>query len=159
MSLARYVMAIGLGRELPKTMAVDHIDGDPHNDVWTNLQLLTVKDNAVKGGADGKYKQKMLRFTCPICTKRVVRRDMHGKKFRANVLCCSRKCSYAFISLSRHHTDKSVIRKAKKTNNIKEVIRTVQHQLQAPVGERIPFKTKGMRRVHNFTKRKGVKIL
>lgn len=159
MSLARYVMSIGLGRVIDKSKHVDHIDMNPLNDTWSNLQLLEVSTNLRKGSASGYHERKTITFTCPICTKRTTQWLAKSANTRPCVMCCSRDCAYIFQSQSRNQRDVKVVRKAKAINNIVEgsVIRDLLGFV--PVGERIPFKTKGMRRVHNFTKLKGVSIL
>ena len=46
----RYLLAVKLGRYLTDEEQVDHIDDDKTNDNIDNLQILTVKENAVKSG-------------------------------------------------------------------------------------------------------------
>lgn len=158
MSVARYVMAIGLGRRISKSYHVDHIDMNHKNDKWTNLQLLEAITNVRKGNAISR-KNKVIEFTCPVCKNKVVKRCIKGKASRPSISFCSRACEYKFKSMSRSYTDKRVVRDAKKINDLVEG--SVMHILlkEEPVGERIPFKTKGMRRVHNFLMRKGVRII
>ena len=50
-SYAKLLMEIHLGKILGRDETVDHIDGNPRNDVIENLQVLSRSENARKGPA------------------------------------------------------------------------------------------------------------
>lgn len=51
-AVARLLLEASLGRCLTKGETCDHIDGDPLNDAVSNLQVLSLTDNARKGPGD-----------------------------------------------------------------------------------------------------------
>ena len=93
-SYARYLMSIILKRYLTKEEHVDHIDNDKTNDILTNLQILTPKENNRKSFLKG---ETLVNFICPICKKefKLTARQSHKKE-----PCCSRQCGYKKISIT-----------------------------------------------------------
>lgn len=93
LSLARYLMAVNLGRKLKKSECVDHIDGKKTNDTIKNLQILTRRENSQKHTKQAKITRVMLKMMCPNCNKVfVIRKNKSfmskGGKFNS----CSREC-------------------------------------------------------------------
>lgn len=84
-SYARYLMSTSLGRYLTNEEQVDHIDDDKTNDVISNLQILTAKENMAKCIRG----ETLVDFKCPVCSKgfQLTARQSH----RINP-CCSRHC-------------------------------------------------------------------
>lgn len=156
MTLARFVMSIGLRRTLDKSMHVDHIDMNPENEHWTNLQLLTAQANVSKGHSNGIKTRKSIKYTCPTCLTQRIKRQAQIKL--PILTFCSKECRYAFSHKSCNYQNKSMMLKAKKINNVIAFVeeRKSTYSLE---GEKIPVKTKGMRRVHNFLIKHGIHIL
>ena len=93
-SLARYRMAVKLGRVLEKWEQVDHIDNDKTNDSIDNLQILTRLENNRKAAKyDGRDKKILV--ICPICKV-----PFKVRRYRLkddNIPCCSRACGFEKI--------------------------------------------------------------
>lgn len=91
-SLARYNMAVHLGRHLLPTEQVDHIDEDRLNDAVDNLQILTRAENAEK------YRQArgvklFATFRCPNCGLVFRRAKSQSHLAKGGVFTsCSRRC-------------------------------------------------------------------
>lgn len=68
MSLARYLLSVGLAKRIRRGYDADHIDGNPWNDSPHNLQVLRSVDNQSKGGS-AQRSHKIIRFACPVCHK------------------------------------------------------------------------------------------
>lgn len=86
MSYARYLMSCHLGRLLLPEEHVDHIDNDKMNDIISNYQILTKKDN-IKKSAKGR---KVVTLICPVCKLEFTR--FHNRVSHKNNPTCSRKC-------------------------------------------------------------------
>lgn len=155
-TLARYVMEVGLGRKLLKSQHVDHIDGDHMNENIRNLQVLEAKVNISKGSP--KQGLSLIQFTCPVCENVSVKRNNHPNDIK-RVRFCSKACLYEFGVTSSSFRDKSVVRKALKLNNVSVSTATRNTKHVKAVGERITRRTKGLRRIHEFTRLKGISIL
>ena len=64
-SYPKFLMEVKLGRFLEKNETVDHIDGNPRNNDYSNLRILKRDDHAkveVK-------RLKRMQFKCPMCGK------------------------------------------------------------------------------------------
>ena len=141
-SLARYKMAIKLGRMLDSNEQVDHIDNDKTNDDINNLQLLTPEENLAKyqatkphnvHGTCSMYRkgcrcdlckawnsayQKQWRLKHPEKVRRVLVDKICqkcGKHFNGKPTAkfCSRKCSNGSGARVRIHASAEDILKAK----------------------------------------------
>ena len=75
MALARYKMAVELGRLLTEQEQVDHIDNDKTNDAIENLQLLSPEDNrqkyleTIEHGVHGTNSMYRKGCRCEVCKK------------------------------------------------------------------------------------------
>lgn len=154
-SLARFVMEVGLGKKLRDSQHVDHIDGDPHNDRWDNLQVLEVRDNVIKGSTNGLIARKFIAFYCPVCGKRNVKRNAKAYTNESRVvLVCNVECLARLPSIRCRTTDTKLIRKMELSCYSMRFEHTYNKQ-----GHRIPRKTKGLRRLHRFVRAKGLTIM
>lgn len=154
-SLARYVMEVGLGRRLFHNVHVDHIDGNCLNDKWNNLQVLKASENISK--ANPNMVATATVFKCATCRTSVT--QTKSRHLDSRVRFCSKVCLTKFQIISRSFRDKQVVAIGIATNATKHIAVSRKSLHESVVGERIHRKTKGMRRIHNFTKLKGVSIL
>ena len=119
-ALARYRMAVELGRFLEEYEHVDHIDNDKTNDCIDNLQILSVRENIIKqtnfyGGS------KWLELVCPVCNRTYIRKK--GNTFTTpakygQLLTCGRSCSN-----SANHRFKNLTPQEKQDINYINLIR------------------------------------
>lgn len=63
MSYARFKYELRLGASIHDGYDVDHIDGNPSNDAFCNLQLLTSTENRIKGPSKEVKQQLAVRFS------------------------------------------------------------------------------------------------
>lgn len=94
-SLARYLYETHTGVFLEKDKVVDHIDGNQMNDVLSNYQVLTVKENNVKARKQSRTTRQLVRFECGSCGKVFVRSRNHTHlvvESRGSTY-CSRSCA------------------------------------------------------------------
>lgn len=93
-SVARYNLAVKLGRLLAPNEQADHIDGDKTNDSPDNLQILSAAENNAKAREQLGITAGYVMLECPECFK-VFERRRHkthlgkGGAFTA----CSRVCA------------------------------------------------------------------
>lgn len=154
-SLARYLVEVGLGRKLERNQHVDHIDGNPLNDRWDNLQVLSAKDNIAKGSSCGVTTRKYIRFTCPVCGKATRKPNQKSCTVRNHpIITCSISCGSKVKKLRAVVSDDTL-----KARMCLRCVRVKTKHTYSDAGERIPRRTKGMRRIHNLTLKKGVAIL
>ena len=66
-SLARYLYETHTGVFLERDKVVDHIDGNKMNDVLSNYQVLTVKENNDKAIKQLGISRQLVRFECGSC--------------------------------------------------------------------------------------------
>ena len=92
---ARYMYCVENKVELHKTMQVDHIDGDPTNDVIENLQVLSPFDNKRKINIQHKIQQCVVTLKCPNCGKLFTRRKGNTFLQRTGGIftSCSKQCA------------------------------------------------------------------
>lgn len=94
-SYARYLMSCFLKKYLNKDEHVDHKDDEKMNDVISNLQILSPKQNNIKKNIrnDIKLAEDVL-LVCPICSIKFSRpsRNIKHKLINGKNPCCSRKC-------------------------------------------------------------------
>lgn len=121
-SYARYLMSVKEKRFLNKDEDVDHIDEDKTNDDINNLQILSKKDNIVKGNKRNGV--QMVELKCPNCGMIFHKRKgkTHLTKNRGNYTACSRKCASAFGALKQYHPNSDFVINGLKDNVIKEYI-------------------------------------
>lgn len=96
MLYSRYLMCVHLREILPKEVHVDHINGDRTDDRIENLQVLSLKQHALKSSQESRDSVEWLEFRCPSCSAVFSRpqRDIRSKT-RVNpryTPCCSRSC-------------------------------------------------------------------
>ena len=93
-SLARYLYETSKGELLPKGMVVDHIDGNKLNDVLSNYQVLTVKENNAKAREQLGTARQWVRFVCGSCGDEFVksRNNTHLVVKTRSSTYCSRSC-------------------------------------------------------------------
>lgn len=93
-SYARYLMSVHLNRFLEPTEHVDHKDDDKLNDVISNLQILTPKENNIKKVKHLGIETKDIKIICPVCGARVFkkRKNVQHKIVQGIKPTCSRKC-------------------------------------------------------------------
>lgn len=93
---SRWLMSKHLGRTLDTILeTVDHIDEDPTNDTIENLQLLTLKENAVKGAVKGPQITWIV-FNCPQCGNEARKNNRYVKNNKKQGKAgpfCSRSCA------------------------------------------------------------------
>lgn len=87
-SYARYIMSVALGRYLTNEEEVDHIDDDKLNDVISNLQILTPKENRAKNRT-----KTYVELLCPGCNTPFIREKNQTHLSKGGYFSsCSRKC-------------------------------------------------------------------
>lgn len=121
-SYARYLMSVKEKRILNKDEDVDHIDENKMNDDINNLQILSKKENIIKGNKrDGR---KMIELKCPNCGTIFHRRkgQTHLTKNRGTYTACSKRCSSTFGVIKQYHPDSEFVKNGLKENIIKEYI-------------------------------------
>lgn len=93
-SLARYLYETNEGVLLCKDMVVDHIDGNQLNDVLSNYQVITVKENNVKAREQRGTTQQLVRFECGSCGDEFIkpRNNTHLVIKTKSSTYCSRSC-------------------------------------------------------------------
>lgn len=122
MTVARYVMSVGLSRRLSAGDHVDHVDGDGRNDDWRNLQVVSASDNLRKGPA--ARTTKVLRFFCAFCAKATIRRGLSSFNYMSRVLFCTCACRDKFNTVSRSFRDKTAVAAALRRNRTTESVVT-----------------------------------
>lgn len=93
-SYPRYLMEQHLNRELLPSETIDHIDNDKTNNNISNLQILSLKDNAKKQAALNP--RKLYTFTCPQCNTpatKYLSDVVHNRKTGKSGPYCSRSCA------------------------------------------------------------------
>lgn len=92
-SYSRYLMEIELGRELTKLEEVDHIDDNPLNNVLSNFQILSHKENNDKK----RLKKEIGVYECPVCFRLFEREVSQVKHNQGSRGCkgpyCSKRCN------------------------------------------------------------------
>ena len=98
-SYARYLVSVSEKRILSKKEQVDHIDGNKSNDVISNLQILSAKENTAKYFVQSNKTIKMVKLECPNCGT-IFERQIRQTHLQKNgcYTSCSRKCSYVILS-------------------------------------------------------------
>lgn len=93
-SYARYLMTCHLQRYLLPQEHVDHIDNDKMNDVISNLQVLSQRDNQLKYNKDLGISKEYITLECPICGEIFTReaRQIRPKIKAGKTPTCSRQC-------------------------------------------------------------------
>lgn len=76
--LARLILEITLNRKLETTETVDHIDGDPTNDIPSNLRPLSKSANSL----DSVKMVVSQKFQCPYCKNHFI---LSGKKIADSI--------------------------------------------------------------------------
>lgn len=99
-SYPRYLMEQHLGRKLSRDEDVDHIDRDPMNNEFSNLRVLSARENR------GRHSKpaELHHFTCPICgtdAVRAARQVKHNLKQGKAGPFCGKKCARAWQASSR----------------------------------------------------------
>jgi len=93
-SLARYLYETHTGVFLERDKVVDHIDGNKLNDVLSNYQVITVKENNVKAREQRGTTQQLVRFECGSCGGEFIkpRSNTHLVIKTKSSTYCSRPC-------------------------------------------------------------------
>ena len=95
MSYARYLLCVREGRWLESDEQADHIDNDKLNDSIDNLQILSPRENTLKG----RKSAIMVTLTCPRCGSIFTRRKKQTHLTKGgNPSTCSRSCGGKPIS-------------------------------------------------------------
>jgi hypothetical protein len=126
MTVARYIMSVGLGRHIDASSHVDHADGDSTNDDWRNLQILSAVENIRKGTATRTSKK--FEFACASCGRQVLRTYNAAMNYSERIFFCTRACQYTFNTASRSFNDKDVVTAARLRNNVQ--IKTVRYSVR-----------------------------
>ena len=94
-SLARYLYETHTGVLLERDKVVDHIDGNKLNDVLSNYQVITVKENNVKARKQSGTTQQLVRFECGSCGDEFIkpRNNTHLVIKTKSSTYCSRSCA------------------------------------------------------------------
>lgn len=101
-SYARYLMSVKLKRYLTELEQVDHIDNDRTNDIISNLQILSVKENMVKFAKYFYGGRKYVLLKCPVCSgifSRKANLTQMMQCFKNRIPCCSKLCRDEFNSI------------------------------------------------------------
>jgi hypothetical protein len=148
-SLARFLVNIYIGRKLPRSKQVDHIDGCCTNDSLNNLQILTSSENASKGGRDNRT-VKVILGRCPICGVSIEKRGHTSYYPKTRIFTCSRSCA------SKVSHSKLSSKELRRRNRLKNATTSV---LNAAIkGERITSVPKSLRVVLRTLERRGFSI-
>jgi hypothetical protein len=135
---ARYLFSVHTKQRYAKCMEIDHIDGDPTNDVISNLQILSKDENARKHLIDRGIAHATVDIKCPECNQVFTRRRSQTYLSKGGIFtACSRKCSGTFrqrlqvatpdtMPLLTHQIDTALI---KEHTPVKKII-TYKHQLE-----------------------------
>ncbi len=91
-SYARYIMCVSLGYILSDDFEVDHIDCDETNDLFSNLQILTVEDHREKTRQEFSTGRSGMDLICQCCGKKFFRETRNINKSKIWVV-CSRSCN------------------------------------------------------------------
>jgi len=100
-SYAKYLIEIKYGRKLAPDETVHHIDGNPKNNDYSNLQVITRSEHAKRD----VHRLKPKTFRCPMCGKTF---SLSGKKLHDAILnrkygragpFCSKKCAGRYSRL------------------------------------------------------------
>lgn len=105
-SYARYLMSVHNKRFLKRTEHVDHIDNNCMNDVISNLQILTPKENNLKKNKVlGITLAPDIELTCPVCNKKFLKpsNKVKHKLKKGKTVCCSRVCGGIYSHRHRTH--------------------------------------------------------
>lgn len=94
-SLARYLYETHTGVFLERDKVVDHIDGNKMNDVLSNYQVLTVKENNDKAIKQLGISRQLVRFECGSCGNEFIkpRNITHLVVKSRGSTYCSRSCA------------------------------------------------------------------
>lgn len=96
-SYPRYLMEQKLGRELLPNEHVDHIDEDFTNNVISNLQILTQKENNKKHFIVNNKQEKLFNGICSVCGisfTKPLRYVKHNQgTYKKSGPFCSRSCA------------------------------------------------------------------
>lgn len=110
-SYARYLMSIKIGRLLHKlNEQVDHIDGDPTNNTYENLQIITREENLQK--YTNTICGRILKFNCAHCEKEITRKD-DFKDYTKTFKTCSRRCAIECLKELKYVTREILIARNK----------------------------------------------
>lgn len=148
MTVARYIMSVGLGQHIDASDHVDHADGNCANDDWRNLQVLSAAENIRKGTATRTVKK--FEFVCASCARRVLRTYNAAMNYNERVFFCTEACQYAFNEVSRSFRDKDAVAAARLRNQVQ--IKTVQYSVRVN-GLKIKRVTKNLAAVLAFLAR------
>lgn len=108
-SYARYLMSVKLGRLLHKEdEQVDHIDGDPTNNTYENLQIITKEENLKKYSET--IRGRLLKFNCASCGVTITRKDDY-KDPTKTIKVCSRSCHFNCLKMLKNMTREGLIAK------------------------------------------------
>lgn len=109
-SYARYLYETSKGYYLDKNLVIDHIDGNPLNDVLDNFQVLTVGDNNIKRFRQTNTTRKMVTLKCGVCGNVFTK-----PKNNTHLTIKTRKSTYCSKPCSGKHTNPSEILKEFRT--------------------------------------------
>lgn len=98
------------GLPVPDGCIIHHKDRNKHNNVISNLQMMSIKEH----GLLHKRPKKKARLLCPCCKKIFVREARNVKKKNLNF--CSRQCSGSYYFVVRPNEEK---KEKDKQENIK----------------------------------------
>lgn len=155
MTTARYIMSVYTGEVLPRSVHVDHIDGNPHNEDVCNLQMLNAKSNLAKGSHDGSYTRITISAICPWCSEPFTRLA-HPTSIAANSLTfCSRSHSTLFYHKASRDADGGFERKkhAASINNVHKTQRVKNLDYNTNDAVAITSVPDGLHRVLDFLSR------
>lgn len=93
-SYARYLMSCSLNRYLTNEEHVDHKDDNKLNDIISNLQLLSPKENNVKKNKNLGIVREMLSLICPVCKEEFIKpaNQLKTKISNGKIPTCSKSC-------------------------------------------------------------------
>lgn len=95
-SLARYIVCVWIGQMLTDDVMVDHINGNQLDDRFENFQLLSVRENNIKGLIENGRGEKRVKFICGVCgepfDKRLNNTHLIPSRSHMRSTYCSRSC-------------------------------------------------------------------
>lgn len=97
------------GHILSKGEVIHHKDGNKHNNVFENLELINVEEHSSLHGKN--VLTNLVKLKCPGCGKIFIKpkRLTHLVRKNYNVTCCSRKCIGKFTSLDSKKQESAIL--------------------------------------------------
>ena len=126
---SRLIVEESIGRILCEDEEVDHIDGNPKNNAFVNLQILTVAEHRLKSAKDSSILQsRLIPWRCPACATEFMARRYRFK--HTDNPCCSRSCASRYAGANQYA--KFGIRQSSKSSDLRESVDLVSKVCDNP---------------------------